>query len=120
MRGNKIIKCKKMSWITDLLGSLTTCLGKIWMRPSYNPRESRMEMGLNPQEETGDLFDISLDTGTPRHSRWSNSSFTSKCPSISLDSICGTAWPASMNSPPDTPSYRNSTTNQTFYAGNPK
>jgi len=120
MRGNRIIKCRKMSWIMDLLGSLTTCLQKTWMRPSYNPPESRMEMGLNPQGETGDLFDISLDTGTPRLSRWSSSNSTSKCQSISLDSTCVTAWPVSTSSPPDTPSYRNSTTNRTFYAGNPK
>ena len=93
-----------MSWITDLLGSLTTCLQKTWMRPSYNPPESRMEMGLNPQGETEDLFDISLDTGTPPLSRWSSSNSTSKCQSISLDSTCVTAWPALTSSPPDTPS----------------
>ena len=109
-----------MSWITDLFASWTICLGKIWMRPLYNPPESRMEMGLKLHEEIGDLFDISLDTGTPHHSKWWSSSFTSKCPSTLLDSTCGTAWPASMNSPPDTPSYRNSTMNQTFYEGNPK
>src|SRR6056300_1177769 len=109
-----------MSWITDLFASWTICLNNIWMRPSSNPPESRMEMGLKHQEEIEDLFDISLDTGTPPHSKWWNSSFTSKCPSISLDSICATAWPVSTNSPPDTPSYPNNTTNPTFYAGNPK
>ncbi len=76
-----------MSWITDLFASWTTCLGKMWMRPSYNPPESRMEMGLNHQGETGDLFDISLDTGTQHLSKWLNSNFTSRCPSISIDII---------------------------------
>src|SRR6056300_13605 len=115
-----LCKCKKMSWITDLFASLTTCLQRTWMRPSYNPPESRMEMGLKPREEIEDLYDISLDTGTPHHSKWSSLNFTSKCQSTSQDNTCDIAWPVSTNSPPATPSYRNSTTNQTFYADNPK
>src|SRR6056300_1129614 len=103
-----------MSWITDLYAWLTTCLNKTWTPRSSRQRESHMEMGLRPQEVTEDFYDISLDTGTQPPSKWWNLNFTSKCQSTSRDNTLDIEQPQSMNFPPATPSYRNSTTTPGF------
>ena len=81
------------SWIGDLYASLTTCLGKIWIPRSFKRHASLMEMEQRHLEETEDLFDISLDTGTQPPSRWSISNFISKCRSTSHDNTCDTELP---------------------------
>ena len=82
-----------MSWITDLLDSLTTCRDKIWTRQSYKLPESPTGMAQRPHAATEVLYAIYLGTGTQHPLKWLNSSFTSKCQYISPDSTCGTAPP---------------------------
>ena len=68
------------SWILDLYDSLTTCLGKIWIYPSFKRHASLMEMEQRHREETEDLFDISLDTGTQPPSEMVDFKFHIKMP----------------------------------------
>src|SRR6056300_415232 len=104
-----------MSWITDLYDWLITCREKTWTRQSYKLQESHMETEQSRHAETEDSSGTCLDIGTRPLSKWWNSNFISKCPYTSRDSTFDIEQPQLTNSPPATPSYRNSTTTQGFY-----